>query len=198
MDCSYSVKYINKLKESIDNIDHSAIDAIIELLEKAEKNGDVIYFIGNGGSAATASHFATDMSVGLRLRKIRNFNTVCLSDNVATVTAVSNDVGYENVFYAQLINRLRPNDLLIAISASGNSPNIIRACEYAKKVGAKIVGCTGFDGGKLKALSDVNFHVATEKGEYGIVEDLHMMLDHIIYSYYIEQKAGSATKYELD
>ena len=153
--------------------------------------------MGNGGSAATASHMANDLSVGLKLREIRNFNVQSLSDNTPVCTAIANDIGYENVFYAQLKNKLQPDDLVIALSCSGNSENIVKASQYTKKIGATLVGMTGFDGGELKKISDISFHVNTDNGEYGLVEDVHMILDHIIYSYYIAQKPENKTNYTM-
>ena len=103
---------------------------------------------------------------------------------MSVITAVGNDIGFENTFYMQIKDIITANDVLFAVSCSGNSPNIIRAVEYAKSIGSTIVGVTGFDGGKLKKLSDISFHVPTQKGEYGLCEDVHMILDHVIYSYY--------------
>ena len=177
--------YVEKLKNLLDDIDVQSISNIIELLEDTQKNGGVIYVIGNGGSAATASHIANDLNIGLKRRGIRKFNVVSLTDNCSVGTAISNDIGFENLFYMQLEDVVNEKDLLISISCSGNSPNIIKAVEYAKEKGTKIVGCTGFGKSKLRDLSDVNFHIDTPKGEYGLVEDMHMILDHIIYSYYI-------------
>jgi len=177
--------YVTKLKDLLDNIDIESIGKIINLLETTQKNRGTIYVIGNGGSAATASHMANDLNVGLKRRGIRKFNVISLADNCSVGTAISNDIGFENIFYMQLEDVINKDDLLISISCSGNSPNIIKAVNYAKEQGTKIVGCTGFDGGELKKLSDVNFHVNTTNGEYGLVEDMHMILDHIIYSYYI-------------
>lgn len=177
--------YIEKLKKLLDYIDIKSIGSIIDLLESTQEKGGIVYIIGNGGSAATASHMANDLSIGLKRRGIRKFNVISLADNCSVGTAISNDIGFENLFYMQLEDVINKKDLLISISCSGNSPNIIKAVNYAKEKDVKIVGCTGFDGGKLKALSDVYFHVDTPKGEYGLVEDMHMILDHIIYSYYI-------------
>lgn len=177
--------YIEKLKDLLDNIDTNSVGEIIDLLEETKKKNGTVYIIGNGGSSATASHMANDLNVGLRRRGIRKFNVVSLGDNSAVMTAISNDIGFENAFYMQLEDVINDKDLLIAISCSGNSPNIVKAVEYAKQMNTKVVGCSGFDGGELKKLSDVCFHVDTPKGEYGLVEDIHMILDHIIYSYYI-------------
>lgn len=191
-------QYTNNLKDLLDNIDRSEVSKIIDALNRCEENNSKIYIMGNGGSAATASHMANDLSVGLKLREIKNFNVESLSDNSSVCTAIANDIGYENIFYAQLKNKLVKDDIVIAISCSGNSPNIIKAVEYAKSIGTTIIGMTGFDGGKLKELSDIKFHVDTHKGEYGLVEDMHMILDHIIYSYYISSKPETKSKYTME
>jgi len=191
-------QYTINLKNLLDSIDKGAISKIIEALNKCEDNNSKIYIMGNGGSAATASHMANDLSVGLKLREIKNFNVESLSDNSSVCTAIANDIGYENIFYAQLKNKLTKDDVVIAISCSGNSPNIIKAIEYAKNVGTTIIGLSGFDGGRLKELSDIKFHIDTQKGEYGLVEDMHMILDHIIYSYYISLKPEKKSTYTMD
>lgn len=176
--------YTNKLKQLLDEINANDLQDIINVLEETTKTNSKIFVIGNGGSSATASHMANDLGTGLRQRDIRNFDIVSLGDNSSVTSAIANDLGFENIFYMQLLDIIRPNDVLIAISCSGNSPNIIKAVEYAKTQNAMIVGLTGFDGGKLKQLSDVNLHVQTDKGEYGLVEDMHMIFDHILFSYY--------------
>jgi D-sedoheptulose 7-phosphate isomerase len=190
-------QYINNLTDILNNLDLQEIEKIRDALENTIKTGAKIYILGNGGSAATASHMANDLSVGLKLRDIRNFDVESLSDNSSVCTAIANDIGYENIFYAQIKNKIQKNDVLIAISCSGNSTNIIKAVEYAKEQKATIVGLTGFEGGKLKILSDIKFHVPTTKGEYGLVEDAHMILDHIIYSYYISLKPETKTTYTM-
>jgi len=191
-------KYINDLIDILQNLDHNEIEKIRNVLDSTIKNNSKIYIIGNGGSSATASHMANDLGVGLKLREIRNFNVESLSDNTPVCTAIANDIGYENVFYAQIKNKINKNDILIAISCSGNSANIIKAVEYAKKEDITIIGLTGFEGGRLKELSDINFHIQTNKGEYGLVEDAHMILDHILYSYYISLKPETKTTYTME
>ena len=148
-----------------------------------------LYILGNGGSSATASHMVNDLGTGLRRRDIINLDVVSLGDNSPVVTAIANDIGYENIFYMQMKGLINPKDVILAISCSGNSPNIVKAVEYAKEQGCKIIGVTGFDGGKLKELANIKFHVEAPKGEYGLVEDVHMILDHIIYSYYIQKES---------
>lgn len=181
---SFVKEYTQKLITLLQTIDIDAIVAIVDALEKTEGK---IYIIGNGGSAATASHMVNDLGIGLKHRGIRSFDVESLNDNTPVCTAIANDIGYENVFYMQLKDRITKDDILIALSCSGNSENIIKAVDYAKEMGSTIIGATGFDGGELMKQSDINFHVPTTKNEYGLVEDMHMILDHIIYSYYIDQ-----------
>ena len=179
--------YISNLKELLDNVDPDVIEKIVQSIESTLNKKSRIYILGNGGSSATASHMVNDLGPGLRRREIVNFDVVSLGDNSPVVTAIANDIGYENIFYMQMKGLLSIDDVVIAISCSGNSPNIVKAIEYSKKLGATVIGVTGFDGGKLKELSDINFHVNAKKGEYGLVEDMHMILDHIIYSYYMQR-----------
>ncbi len=180
-------EYISKLKNLLENIDPKIIQEIVTSLENTIENQSRIYILGNGGSSATASHMANDLGAGLRRRDILNLDIISLADNTPVNTAIANDIGFENIFYMQLKGLLKEDDLILAISCSGNSPNIIKAVKYAKSLKVKIIGITGFDGGELKKLSDINFHVKTSKGEYGLVEDMHMILDHILYSYYIQK-----------
>nr|WP_321266973.1 SIS domain-containing protein [uncultured Sulfurimonas sp.] len=181
---SFTKQYISKL---VDTLNSSDLDSISQIVEALDNTKGKIYIIGNGGSAATASHMVNDLGAGLRRRGIKSFDVESLSDNTPVCSALANDIGYKNIFYMQLKDRIKPQDILIAISCSGNSKNITKAVKYAKKTGSKIIGITGFDGGKLKKQSDINFHVQTDAGEYGIVEDMHMILNHIIYSYYISK-----------
>jgi D-sedoheptulose 7-phosphate isomerase len=191
-------KYIKNLTTILNNLDKDEITKIIKAFESTIESKSKIYIIGNGGSAATASHMANDLSVGLKLREIRNFDVESLSDNSSVCTAIANDIGYENIFYAQIKNKIKKDDVLIAISCSGNSPNIVKAVNYAKSIGTTILGMTGFDGGQLQKISDIKFHVQTQKGEYGLVEDAHMILDHIIYSYYISLKPETKSTYTME
>ena len=183
----FTKEYLEQLKYTIDNIDTGVIRDIVVSLDETVKKKSRVYILGNGGSSATASHMVNDLGAGLRRRDIINLDVVSLGDNSPAVTAIANDIGYENIFYMQMKGLLSSEDLVIAISCSGNSPNIVKAVDYAKKLGSKVIGVTGFEGGHLKKISDINFHVDTPKGEYGLVEDVHMILDHIIYSYYIKR-----------
>ena len=180
-------KYKNEITKLINEINTNEVELLIDEIDRCNLDGSSIFIIGNGGSAATASHMQNDLGSGLKNREILNLNILSLCDNIPVLTALANDVGYENIFYAQIKDRIKENDVLIAISCSGTSPNIIKAVKYAREVGSTVVGLSGFDGGMLKGLSDINYHVQTSKGKYGLVEDLHMILDHLLYSYYIDR-----------
>lgn len=183
----FVVEYIEKLKHLLDQVDPYIIEQIVEAVEESLVNKSRIYILGNGGSSATASHMVNDLGAGLRRRDIINFDVRSLGDNTPVVTAIANDIGYENIYYMQMKGLISADDIVIAISCSGNSPNITKAVQYAKSLGCLIIGVTGFDGGYLKDASDIKFHVDAEKGEYGLVEDIHMILDHIIYSFYVKR-----------
>lgn len=183
----FTKDYIQRLTWLLEAINIEVIASIVDAFEMATANYATIYMLGNGGSAATASHWANDFAIGLKRRGIISLDIRSLADNTPVCTAIANDIGYENIFKAQLEDRLKPSDVVFAISCSGDSPNIVNAVEYAKKIGSTVIGATGFSGGMLKEIADIKFHVATPKGEYGLVEDVHMILDHIIYSYYIQR-----------
>lgn len=179
--------YKTELTKLIENIDVKSLQEIADALEYSHTHDGKIYVIGNGGSAATASHMVNDLGAGLKRREIKSFHIESLADNVAVCTALANDIGYEHIFSMQLKDKIQQKDILIAISCSGNSENITNAVSYAKEQGALIVGVTGFNGGYLKESSTLNFHVQTDTNQYGLVEDLHMIFNHMLYSYFIEK-----------
>jgi D-sedoheptulose 7-phosphate isomerase len=174
--------YFAYLGDVLSRVDRSAIASLVNALVAARENGRRIYILGNGGSAATAGHFANDLLVSVR-PKGRPFLAQSLSENTATITAVSNDFGYENVFLKQLEHRVTTDDLVIAFSASGNSPNVLKAVDYANTCGCLTVGFTGFDGGELRRRCTLSIHVPTETGEYGPAEDAHLALEHMVTNY---------------
>ena len=178
----YSKSYIEYLSSVLNSISLTDIEKFVEVLLEARERASSVFFIGNGGSAATASHFANDIAIGTSTDE-KPFRAISLCDNQAVITAIANDDGYEEIFSQQLQVLLKKQDVVIAISASGNSPNLIRAIETAKKMSAITVGISAFDGGKMKEMVDVSLHVPTEKGEYGPAEDAHMVLDHLVSSY---------------
>lgn len=186
---AFAKDYLNHLNEIFNRIDLRSIEATIQYFEEARNNDRRIFFIGNGGSAATASHFANDFSQGIP-RKGKPFRAISLTDNVAVITAVGNDRGYDQIFVEQLKPLLQSGDLVVAISASGNSPNVLKAIDYANTHGGHTIGMVGFNGGKLKDICEVSIHVPTEKGEYGPVEDVHMVMDHLIASYFMKKVAA--------
>jgi D-sedoheptulose 7-phosphate isomerase len=173
-------EYFERLKTTIDLVSREEVNTLLGLLVDALEGGRTVFTLGNGGSAATASHYASDFNKGLSLGKARRFRFLCLSDNIPTLTAYANDIAYEEVFVEQLRNFLEPGDLVIAISGSGNSRNVLKAVEYANRSGAITVGLTGYDGGELKRIArhGVNIPIA----DMQITEDLHMVLDHLAYA----------------
>ena len=179
----YSSKYIEYLSSLFSESSLEEIDKIVSIFEKARENEKIIFIIGNGGSAATASHMSEDLSKGTYAKGKKPFKTISLTDNTSYITALANDEGYENVFLGQLKCLLKKDDVVVSISASGNSPNLIKAVKYANSKGAITVGIIGFDGGKLKELCKQNFIVKTDKGMYGPVEDTHLIVGHIISTY---------------
>jgi len=178
----YSKKYCDYLSQVIANLDHNKVGEIIDIFLETQKNGRFVYFIGNGGSAATSTHFACDLGKGTKTDNYK-FKTFSLADTLSTFTAIGNDDGYDYVFKNQLENLLEKGDVVVSISASGNSKNLVTAIEYANSVGATTVSLLGFDGGKMKDISKVSLVIETPKGEYGPVEDMHMILDHLMTTY---------------
>jgi D-sedoheptulose 7-phosphate isomerase len=144
--------------------------------------------MGNGGSGSTASHYACDFNKGLSYGKSKRFRFICLNDNMPTLLAYANDEGYEEVFVEQLRNLLSPRDIVIGISGSGNSPNILKAIAYANALGAATVGLTGFDGGELRRLARYGVNIPGDNMQ--VAEDLHLMLDHLIYTVFSVEARG--------
>lgn len=183
--------YFRYLSEVLDNIDRGEIAAFVQTLLDARERDAHVWFIGNGGSAATASHFANDIGIGTRAPG-KPFRIVSLCDNQAVITAIGNDFGYADIFSRQLAMVARPGDVVVAISASGNSPNLVDAFTYAKANGITCVALTAFSGGKLREMQDLGIHVPTEPGEYGPAEDAHMILDHLVANYLLRLLAGTS------
>lgn len=178
----FAREYVRHLSNVLASVETGDIAAFANVLLDARSRGAAVFFIGNGGSAATASHFANDLGIGTCTWE-KPFRVMSLTDNVAMLTAVANDFGYVEVFVRQLQLMLQPGDVVVAISASGNSPNVLHAVEYANEHNAFTVGLTGFDGGRLRQIVKLSVHVPTSPGEYGPVEDAHMMLDHLLGTY---------------
>lgn len=186
---SFPQRYKSELLHAIDSIDLDAVQRAIEVLRRARDEGRRIFTCGNGGSASTASHFVCDIVKGASFGRDRRFRIMALTDSLPTLTAYSNDVNYECVFVEQLKNFAEPGDVLIAISGSGNSPNVLRAMEYANSVGCHTIGLSGRDGGKLGPLSQTHIRVAHP--HMGRIEDGHMIVLHMIGYYFMEEEQTS-------
>ena len=177
---AYARGYTSHLIALLERLDVSVVARLADVLVDARVAGRTVFVAGNGGSATTASHWAVDLAHGTHVAGAPPLRAVSLSDNIGSITALANDRDYESVFSGQLEKLLRPQDVLVVISASGNSPNVIRAVEYANAHGATTVGVLGFDGGRLKDLCQLALVVPTGHGEYGPVEDVHLVLNHIL------------------
>ena len=180
----FSKGYASYLITLLEKLDHSKIAECIKHLEEARQGDNTIFIIGNGGSASTASHIGNDFGLAV-LKKTnkalnKSYRALALTDNISVISAIGNDSKYDNIFLDQLKVHFRKGDKLIAISASGNSPNLITATEWFKAQGGTVMGWLGFDGGKLKDLVDIPVVVESPKGEYAPVEDIHLVINHII------------------
>ncbi len=187
-----SLHYIEQLHAALDAIDLTKVAEAIALFRDVRNAGGTIFVCGNGGSAATASHFVTDMVKGASYGRRQRFRILALTDSAPTLTAYANDVSYDCVFVEPLRNFARPGDLVMAISASGNSPNVVRAIEYANSVGCQTLALTGFDGGRLARAARLNIHVPAP--HMGRVEDAHMVVCHMICYYFIDAEQASERK----
>jgi D-sedoheptulose 7-phosphate isomerase len=175
--------YKSRLFTLIESIDYDTFDKVMTQIIHTFKNGNTLYVSGNGGSAATASHMQADFQFFVRYHTSFRPKIMALTDNIPLLTAISNDMSYKDVFSEQLKGRFTKNDTLIVISASGNSENVIEAVKYAKEVGGKTIGMIGFSGGKLKDLVDYALFNPNEDKDYGTIEDLHMIYDHMMVNY---------------
>lgn len=171
-------KYIEMEKKVLDSLNREEINEVMNVLENARLKGKRIFICGNGGSASTASHLECDFNKGISYDQDVKYDIECLSDNVPMMMAIANDIGYDDVFVVPLKNKLKLGDIVIGISGSGNSENVVRAFEYANKTGADTIAFTGYSGGKLKEMAKYNIHVAVDNMQ--IVEDVHLVLNHMM------------------
>ncbi len=181
----FLASYRDSLFRAISGIDLDAVGAAIQVLATARDADRTIFVCGNGGSASTASHFACDMVKGASYGHEKRFRIMALTDSLPTLTAYSNDVSYDCVFAEQLKNFAKPGDVLIAISGSGNSPNVLRAVEYATSIGCETITLTGRDGGKLAPLGKTRIHVS--EPHMGRIEDGHMIVCHMLAYHFMEK-----------
>src|SRR3954451_23758856 len=176
--------YKDNLINAIETVDLEAVGKVIEILKEARDKQRHVFTCGNGGSASTASHFVTDMVKGASYNRDARFRIMALTDSLPTITAYSNDVSYDAIFVEQLKNFAQPDDVVIAISGSGNSPNVVKAIEYANSIGCKTVALTGRDGGKLGTLANVEVRV--QSPHMGRIEDAHLIVCHMMCYYFME------------
>jgi D-sedoheptulose 7-phosphate isomerase len=181
---SYPQLYKAALLDAINRIDTNRVEQAIEWFREARDSSKHIFVCGNGGSAATASHFTCDIVKGASYNRDTRFRITALAESLATLTAYSNDVSYECVFVEQLKNFAQSGDLVMCISGSGNSPNVVRAMEYANSIGCKTIALTGRDGGKLGPLAQLNIQVAVP--HMGRIEDAHMVVCHMIAYHFMD------------
>ena len=180
--------YLGRLIGTLKEIPTDRVERLADLLYRAYSDGKQVFTLGNGGSASTASHMAADLSKNTIGPNMRRFRIMSLNDNMSLVSALSNDLGYEHMFSEQLQNLIQPGDVLIAISGSGNSPNVLRAIEYAQSRSAEVAALLGFDGGKAAELADLS--VLVDSYDYGVVEDAHLIINHILVEYFRDRLAA--------
>jgi D-sedoheptulose 7-phosphate isomerase len=172
--------YMNDVVQTIGRTSPATVDRIVQVLMQAYESSRMVYLFGNGGSAGLASHFACDLGKGAANGSDKRFQVLALTDNVPLITAWANDARYEDIFAEQLRNFVRPDDVALAISASGRSPNVLRALKVAREAGAYTVGLTGFQGGEMKNLCDLCLVIPSDNVQ--IIEDLHLSVTHAIFT----------------
>ena len=180
---SYYEDYKKRLNNLLDMVNIEDLEMVIYTMIRVFKNGNTVYVCGNGGSAATASHIQADFSFFVRYFTKFRPKVRALTDNVAMITAVGNDTSFNDIFVEQLKGHFVKGDAIICVSASGNSENVIRAAQYANEKGGSSIGFIGFTGGKLKDVCTISLYTPNPKGDYGPIEDLHMIYDHLIVNY---------------
>lgn len=184
---SFPEQYKQELLKTLDAIDLERVEQAIEWFREARAAGRQIFVFGNGGSAATASHFVTDMVKGASYNRPQRFRIMALTESIFTLTAYANDLDFESVFVEQLKNFAQPGDLVMGISGSGNSPNVLRAIMHANSIGCRTLALTGRDGGKLGQMAQLNIQVA--EPHMGRIEDAHMIVCHMIGYYFMDAES---------
>src|SRR5436309_12580702 len=193
MTASFAGRYQTEVLRAIQEIDLEKVGQAIDVLIRARDEGRRIFVFGNGGSASTASHFVCDMVKGASFNRSMRFRIMALTDSLPTITAYSNDVGYECVFVEQLKNFAEPGDVVIAISGSGNSPNVLHAIEYGNSIGCRTIAFSGRNGGKLGPLAELN--IQASHPHMGRIEDVHMIVMHMMCYYFMDaEKPAPATQ----
>jgi D-sedoheptulose 7-phosphate isomerase len=179
--------YLHRLTTTVESLPAESIERLSEMLYRVYTDGKQVFTLGNGGSASTASHMAADLAKNTIGPNMRRFRIMSLNDNISILTALSNDLGYENVFSEQLQNLIQPGDMLIVLSGSGNSPNVVRAMEYARSQSAEVAALLGFGGGRAAEIADLS--ILVDSSDYGVVEDAHLVINHILVEYFRQRLA---------
>jgi len=191
--------YLELEKKTLDLLDKEEINRTLNALLEVYEKGNTVYVFGNGGSSATASHMVCDFNKGTCYNLEKKFNWICLNDNIPIMMAVANDDTFENIFYYQLQGKVKPGDFVYAISGSGNSHNIVKAVEYAKSQGAKVIAVTGYNGGKIDKMADYHLHAPIN--DMQITEDIHMTFCHLMMKLlwkYLSEKNGLEAVYKIN
>jgi len=178
---TYYTTYKQQFTKTIDELDFTVVTALMEALEGARRENRQVFIIGNGGSASSASHWACDFGKGVNVDGVKRFRVNSLTDNVAWMSALGNDISYVDIFVEPLKNLLQQGDVVVGLSVSGDSENVVRAFKYAKEIGAKVLTIVGAKEGRMKQLADIALVVPSK--DYGIVEDAHMFVNHVISQY---------------
>ena len=181
----YARSYVARIHRVLDALPLDRVEALGEILFRAYEHDKQVFVVGNGGSAATASHMACDLGKNTIQANVARFRIMSLTDNTPLLSALANDVGYEAVFAEQLMNLIRRGDVLVAITGSGSSENVLEAMRYSRSRGATVIALIGFDGGEATALADQ--YILVPSDDYGLVEDVHMILNHVLVGYFREK-----------
>lgn len=181
--------YIGRLQKALDQLPRDRLTEVGEVLLTAYRNDKRVFTLGNGGSSSTASHMAADLAKNTIGPNIKRFHVNSLSDNTSIITALANDLSYDRVFSEQLVNVICAGDVLIVISASGNSANVLKAIHYARLQSVETIGLLGFDGGEAATLVDIP--IVVRSADYGIIEDVHLAINHMLVEYFKEHLAES-------
>jgi len=173
-------EYLSKLQSAVEALDPNKFETLVDVLLEKMKKKRRIFVAGNGGSASTSQHWALDLGLSTSIYSDKRMAIVSLTDNPGVITAIGNDLAFNDIFVEQLKSLATKGDVFIAITCSGNSQNVVKALEYANSAGLFTVALTGFDGGQAQKTSQLNLHVPTQKGEYGVVEDMHLIINHAL------------------
>jgi len=183
-------EYRQLLTDTLNRLDMAAVDAMVSCFAEAHARGATIFTMGNGGSGASASHAAGDFLKGASYGLDQRFKMICLNDNLPSMMAIANDIGWDDIFVEPLKNFLQPGDVVIGISGSGNSKNVLKAVDYAKSKGATVIGMTGFKGGKLREAADISIH--SDAMDMEVAEDVHMAVFNMVKKVMMARLMGDA------